>query len=97
MKKLKDILDSQFEPIKLDEASSFTSFLTEESDYEGPGKIITEEDDPFASASNDAGGDAGGDPFGDAGGGGDAGGDLGAGPGTAQGQRAGPDGFQNGG
>lgn len=76
MKKLKDILDSQFEPIKLDEASSFTSFLTEESDYEGPGKIITEEDDPFASASNDAGGDAGGgDPFGDAGGGGDAGGD----------------------
>ena len=75
MKKLKDILDSQFEPIKLDEASSFTSFLTEESDYEGPGKIITEEDDPFASASNDAGGDAGGDPFGDAGGGNDAGGD----------------------
>ena len=34
MKKLKDILDSQFEPIKLDEATSFTSFLTEESDYE---------------------------------------------------------------
>lgn len=94
MKKLKDILDSQFEPIKLDEATSFTSFLTEESDYEGPGKIITEEDDPFASASNDAGGDAGGgdaggdpfgdnagsDPFGDnAGGGNDAGGGAGGG------------------
>ena len=84
MKKLKDILDSQFEPIKLDEASSFTSFLTEESDYEGPGKIITEEDDPFASASNDAGGDAGGDPFGDnAGGGNDAGGGAGGGNGGA--------------
>jgi hypothetical protein len=76
MKKLKDILDSQFEPIKLDEAATFTSFLTEESDYEGPGKIITEEDDPFATASNDAaGGDAAGDPFGDNAGGGDAGGD----------------------
>ena len=93
MKKLKDILDSQFEPIKLDEATSFTSFLTEESDYEGPGKIITEEDDPFASASNDAGGDAGGgdaggdpfgdnagsDPFGDNAGGNDAGGGAGGG------------------
>lgn len=101
MKKLKDILDSQFEPIKLDEATSFTSFLTEESDYEGPGKIITEEDDPFASASNDAGGDAGGgdaggdpfgdnassDPFGDnAGGGNDAGGGAGGGNGGAGGE-----------
>lgn len=93
MKKLKDILDSQFEPIKLDEASSFTSFLTEESDYEGPGKIITEEDDPFASASNDAGGDAsgggdaGGDPFGDnAGGGNDAGGAGGGGNDSASGE-----------
>ncbi len=101
MKKLKDILDSQFEPIKLDEATSFTSFLTEESDYEGPGKIITEEDDPFASASNDAGGDAGGgdaggdpfgdnagsDPFGDnAGGGNDAAGGAGGGNGGTDGE-----------
>ena len=91
MKKLKDILDSQFEPIKLDEAATFTSFLTEESDYEGPGKIITEDDDPFATASNnDAGGnDAGGDPFGDAGGGNDAGGADPFGDNTAGGNAAG--------
>lgn len=99
MKKLKDILDSQFEPIKLDEAATFTSFLTEESDYEGPGKIITEDDDPFATASNnDAGGnDAGGDPFGDAGGGNDAGGADPFGDNTAGGNAAGGGAGGNGG
>lgn len=99
MKKLKDILDSQFEPIKLDEAATFTSFLTEESDYEGPGKIITEDDDPFATASNnDAGGDdAGGDPFGDAGGGNNAGGADPFGDNTAGGNAAGGGAGGNGG
>lgn len=99
MKKLKDILDSQFEPIKLDEAATFTSFLTEESDYEGPGKIITEDDDPFATASNnDAGGnDAGGDPFGDAGGGNDAGGADPFGDNTTGGNAAGGGDGGNGG
>lgn len=91
MKTLKDILDSALEPIKLDNGNSFTNFLTEEADYEGPAKMINEEDDPFAAASDagggagddvggDAGGDAGGaDPFGDNAGGADPFGDNAAG------------------
>ena len=69
MKNLKDLLNAVVEPIKLGDAAGFSNFLTEESDFEET-RIITEEDDPFAS--NDAGGDTASDPFG----GGDAGGDA---------------------
>ena len=95
MKNLKDTLDAMVEPIQLGSGSSFSNFLTEESDFEER-QVITEDDDPFASAGGDAAGDNGGndagagdaggaDPFGsssDPFGGDTAGGDAGGDSGT---------------
>ena len=66
-KNLKNILDEIAPEISLGNSSSFSSFLTEEADFE-PVKL-NEVNDPFggddAGGDDAGGGDGGGDPFGD--------------------------------